>query len=423
MVLDITNAFFYDSLQIMHRRRSREVANSALVMIENKSPDPSKGSAENSNRRDGIEPSSQAEFREKIKIIGVGGGGNNALDHIIRTGATGVEFLAVNTDSRCLEKCLSVEKLMLGERITKGLGAGARPEVGEQAALESRDEVRSCLKGCDMVFLAAGMGGGTGTGALPIIAGIAREMGILTVAVVTKPFSFEGNKRKNFAEIGIEKLRQVVDALIVVPNDKLIEISERTTSLTDAFAMADNVLRQAVQGVTDLVTKPGVINVDFADLRSVMKHAGGAVMGIGIGTGEHRASEALKRAMESPLMENSISGAKGVILNVTACSNIGTLEVMEAAKYLQSQIDEEATFIWGLVYDESMHEEVQMVVIATGFDLSTSSQAGTFDKGNKKSPKAKESFGAKQDVLLSMESPLDTPSVLRRKQRKEEDKS
>jgi cell division protein FtsZ len=212
-----------------------------------------------------------------------------------------------------------------------------------------------------------------------------------------------------------------VDALIVVPNDKLIEVSERTTSLTDAFGMADSVLRQAVQGVTDLVTKPGIINVDFADLRSVMKHAGGVVMGVGTGRGEHRASEALKRAIESPLMENSIDGAKGVILNVTACTNVGLLEVREAVDRLQSQIDEDATFVWGLALDENMHEEIQMVVIATGFDLSPSSSAGTgtSDKGNKRSSKTSENFGAKQDVLLSMESPLDTPSFLRRKQQKE----
>ena len=396
------------------------MANPAIVMIENEPSGPLKDSTEKSNRRGGIEPSSQNDFREKIKIIGVGGGGNNALNHIIRTGVTGVEFLAVNTDSHCLEKCLSVEKLMLGERITKGRGAGARPDIGEQAALESREEVRACLKGCDMAFFAAGMGGGTGTGALPIIAGIAKEMGILTVAVVTRPFDFEGNKRKNFAQIGIENLKQVVDALIVVPNEKLIEVSERTTPLIDAFAMADNVLKQAVQGVTDLITKPGIINVDFADVRSVMKHAGGAVMGVGVGRGEHRANEALRRAVESPLMENSIDGAKGVILNVTASSNVGILEVREAVDRLQSQIDEDATFVWGLVLDENMHEEVQMVVIATGFDLSPSQPAGTSEKRNKRSPRAGESFGAKQDALLSMESPLDEPAYLRRKRQKED---
>jgi cell division protein FtsZ len=389
-------------------------------MLENKSSDPSNGSAVNSEKRDGAEPASQTEFREKIKIIGVGGGGNNALSHIIRTGATGVEFLAINTDSSCLEKCLSVEKLMLGERITKGLGAGARPEIGEQAALESRDELRTCLRGCDMAFFAAGMGGGTGTGALPIIAGIAKEMGILTVAVVTRPFTFEGKRRKNFAEIGIEKLKQVVDALIVVPNDKLLEISERTTSLTDAFATADNILRQAVQGVTDLVTKPGIINVDFADLRSIMKHAGGAVMGIGIGTGDHRADEALRRAMESPLMEYSIDGAKGVILNVTASSNVGIMEVEDAANRLQSQIDEDANFIWGLAYDDNMQEEVQMVVIATGFDLPSSRSRETLDKEKKRLPRTKESSGTQQDVLFSVESPLDVPSYLRRRQQRQD---
>ncbi|MDR1885956.1 MAG: cell division protein FtsZ [Synergistaceae bacterium] len=394
------------------------MANSALVMMEDNSPEPSdNSSAGRTKKRDNVQPASQFALRERIKVIGVGGGGNNALDHIIRTGATGVEFLAINTDTHCLEKCLSVEKLMLGERLTKGHGAGAMPEVGEQAALESRDEIRACLKGCDMVYLAAGMGGGTGTGALPIIAGIAREMGILTVSVVTRPFSFEGKKRKNFAEIGIEKLKQVVDALIVVPNDKLLQLSERTTSLTDAFAMADNVLRQAVQGVTDLVTKPGIINVDFADLRSIMKHAGGAVMGIGMGSGEHRAKEALRRAMESPLMENSMQGAKGVILNVTAGSSVGIMEVEEAANHLHSQIDEDANFMWGLVYDETMGEDIQMVVIATGFLLSPAAE----EPSGKPENKSQTPPGAErdqQDVLFSMDSPLDTPSYLRRKQRR-----
>jgi cell division protein FtsZ len=387
-------------------------------MMEDNSPEPSdNSSAGRTKKRDNVQPASQFALRERIKVIGVGGGGNNALDHIIRTGATGVEFLAINTDTHCLEKCLSVEKLMLGERLTKGHGAGAMPEVGEQAALESRDEIRACLKGCDMVYLAAGMGGGTGTGALPIIAGIAREMGILTVSVVTRPFSFEGKKRKNFAEIGIEKLKQVVDALIVVPNDKLLQLSERTTSLTDAFAMADNVLRQAVQGVTDLVTKPGIINVDFADLRSIMKHAGGAVMGIGMGSGEHRAKEALRRAMESPLMENSMQGAKGVILNVTAGSSVGIMEVEEAANHLHSQIDEDANFMWGLVYDETMGEDIQMVVIATGFLLSPAAE----EPSGKPENKSQTPPGAErdqQDVLFSMDSPLDTPSYLRRKQRR-----
>ena len=355
-------------------------------------------------------------FKERIKVVGVGGGGNNALDHIIRSGAGSVEFLAVNTDSYCLEKCLSVDKLIIGEKLTKGKGAGARPEIGEQAAIESRDSIRACLKGCDMVYLAAGMGGGTGTGALPIIAEMAKEMGILTVAVVTRPFSFEGRKRTAYSNAGIEKMKKIVDALIVVPNDRLL-MADRSTTVQEAFAMADGVLRQAVQGVTDLVTKPGFINVDFADLRSIMKHSGGAIMGVGTGKGDNRAEEALRRAMESPLMESSIKGAKGVILNVTAGADIGIFEVEAAAEQLKSQIDPNANFIWGLVQDDKMgkdsQEEIQMVVIATGFDYDD----GPAEKeGQEYSPPAQQR-APESESFFSMDSPIDTPSYLRRKQR------
>jgi cell division protein FtsZ len=359
-----------------------------------------------------VQPAPAGIRRERIKVIGVGGGGNNALDHIIRNGVQGVEFLAINTDAHCLEKCLSVEKLMLGEKLTKGHGAGANPEIGESAAIESREEIRSCLKGCDMIYLAAGMGGGTGTGALPVIAEIAKDMGILTVSVVTRPFSFEGKKKKLHADGGIEKLKNFADALIVVPNDRLLQLSERTTSLADAFAMADTVLRQAVQGVTDLITKPGEMNVDFADLKSVMRHAGGAVMGVGAGKGETRADDALKRAMECPLMENSLYGAKGVILNVTASSSIGLLEVQEAATKLQELIDPDATFKWGMVYDEDMADEVQMIVIATGFDLDPGRLSGENGRWQGKQG------AAPSESLFDIASPIDTPAYLRMKGKK-----
>jgi cell division protein FtsZ len=351
--------------------------------------------------------------RERIKIIGVGGGGNNALDHIIRNGVQGVEFLAINTDAHCLEKCLSVEKLMIGEKLTRGHGAGANPEIGESAALESREDIRTCLKGCDMIYLAAGMGGGTGTGALPVIAEVAKDMGILTVSVVTRPFSFEGKKKKTYADSGIEKLKSFADALIVVPNDRLLQLSERTTSLADAFAMADTVLRQAVQGVTDLITKPGMLNVDFADLKSVMQHAGGAVMGVGAGQGETRADDALKRAMECPLMENSLNGAKGVILNVTASSSIGLQEVQEAATKLQELIDPDATFKWGMVYDEDMADEVQMIVIATGFEMDSGRTPG--ENGH---PHAKQEAAPFSEPLFDIASPIDTPAYLRMRDRR-----
>jgi cell division protein FtsZ len=312
-----------------------------------------------------------------------------------------------------------VEKLVIGEKLTKGHGAGARPEVGEQAAIESREGIRSCLKGCDMVYLAAGMGGGTGTGALPVAAEIAKEMGILTVAVVTRPFSFEGKKRTAYSNAGIEKTKKIVDALIVVPNDRLL-LSDRSTTVQEAFAMADGVLRQAVQGVTDLVTKPGLINVDFADLRSIMKHSGGAVMGVGSGKGDSRAEDALKHAMESPLMECSIKGAKGVILNVTAGQDIGIFEVQDAAEHLRSQIDPDANFIWGFVQDDNMgrdsQEEIQMVVIATGFDLGSGFVEPESGDRLEQSPRPQKA-AADTDSFFSMDSPIDTPSYLRRRQR------
>lgn len=361
-------------------------------------------------------------FHERIKIVGVGGGGNNALDHIIRAGAKGVEFLAVNTDIHCLERSLAIEKLILGEKLTRGLGAGAKPDIGEKAAIESKEDIRACLKGCDMVYLAAGMGGGTGTGAVPVIANIAKEMGILTVSIVTRPFTFEGRKRKQFADEGIEKLKDIVDALIVVPNDRLLQVSERTTSLSDAFAMADNILRQAVQGVTDLVTKPGMINVDFADLRSVMKYAGTAVMGVGTATGERRAEEALKRAMESPLMECSMQGAKGVLFNVTGGHGVGLIEIQEVAAMLEAHIDPEASFVWGWVPDDSMGDAIQMIVIATGFEEGRSphivpaaselpAEASVADK--KTTPSPQNQPGG--ESIIAVESILDTPSYMRRK--------
>ncbi len=367
--------------------------------------------------------------RERIKIVGVGGGGNNALDHIIRHGIADVEFLGVNTDMRCLENCLATDKIVLGEKLTKGLGAGALPEVGMQAAIESREEIRAQLKGCDMVYLAAGMGGGTGTGAMPVIAQIAKELGILTVAVVTRPFSFEGKKRKRFADEGIEKLAEIVDALLVVPNDRLLELSERTTSLSEAFSMADSILRQAVKGVTDLITRAGVINVDFADLRNIMRHAGPAVMGVGSASGENRLQSALKRAMESPLMECSMQGAKGVLFNITSSHEMGIMEVQAAAEVLREHIDPDAHYVWGWVQDESIGDTVQVVVIATGFE-----QAGETRKpGNLPPPKPvvgekrkpREHFTETFDPAASQigfiaedGSEYDTPAYLRHRQGK-----
>lgn len=306
--------------------------------------------------------------RESIKVIAVGGGGGNALNHIISKGIEGVDILAVNTDIRSLDMSLSQNKIVLGERVTKGLGAGALPQIGEQAAKESLAEIREYLRGSDMVYLTAGMGGGTGTGAIPIIAQTAKEMGILTVAVVTKPFMFEGARRMRYAEEGITKLRKCVDALIVVPNDRLLQICRKETPLSESFSMVDEVLRQAVQGVTDLVTRPGMVNVDFADLKAVMKHAGIAVMGVGCAKGENRIENALREALESPLMECSMHGAKGVLMNITCGEDLGIFEIQQAAAYIEEIISEDATFVWGCAEDSDMEGSVEIVIVATGFE-------------------------------------------------------
>ena len=306
--------------------------------------------------------------REIIKVVGVGGGGNNALNHIIRGGVVdGVDFIAANTDQAHLDLSEATHKITLGMDLTRGLGAGADPMVGQKAALESRDEIRAALEGADMVFIAAGMGGGTGTGASPVIASIARETGTLVVAVVTRPFLFEGKRRLSHASEGIDRLKEQVDALIVIPNDRLLAISDRRTSLNDAFKLVDNVLHQAVQGVTDLILRPGMVNVDFADVRTIMSNAGSAIMGIGEGYGENRVATAAHNAINSPLMETPMIGAKGVLFNISGGANIGIHEVQEAAEIIGSACDPDAHVIWGHVYDGSMDDAVQITVIATGF--------------------------------------------------------
>lgn len=306
--------------------------------------------------------------REVIRVIAVGGGGGNAINHVISKGIEGVELLAVNTDARSLEMSLCKDTLILGERITKGLGAGAVPEIGEMAARESLPEIRAFLHGSDMVYFTAGMGGGTGTGALPVIAAAAKEMGILTVAVVTKPFAFEGTRKKRAAEAGIEKLHDCVDALIVVPNDRLLDVSSKATPLSESFSMADEVLRQAVLGVTNLITRSGMVNVDFADLKTVMKEAGPAVMGVGNAEGENRISVALAQAVESPLMERSMEGAKGVLLNISYGGDLGLYEIYEAASYIEGMLSDDATFIWGCVEDPELEGKIEIVIVATGIE-------------------------------------------------------
>jgi cell division protein FtsZ len=303
-----------------------------------------------------------------IKVVGVGGGGTNAVNRMVDAGLRGVEFIATNTDAQALQMCDADIKLNIGHELTKGLGAGANPDVGQGAASESRDDIKEALKGADMVFVTAGEGGGTGTGAAPVIAEIAKnEIGALTVGVVTRPFEFEGAQRAAQAEEGIARLREQVDTLIVIPNDKLLSIVERRTSIIDAFREADNVLRQGVQGITDLITIPGLINLDFADVRTVMEDAGTALIGIGDAAGESRATEAAKSAISSPLLEESVEGAAGILLNITGGRDLGLFEVNEAAEIIASAADSNANIIFGAVIDESLADEVRVTVIATGF--------------------------------------------------------
>lgn len=303
----------------------------------------------------------------KIKVVGVGGGGNNAISRMRDNGLSGVEFLALNTDLQTLQESNADVRLQIGEKLTRGLGAGANPDVGEKAAEESKGEIEESIKGADMVFITAGMGGGTGTGAAPVVAQVAKEMDILTVGVVTKPFTFEGRKRANQAEAGIEKLKDNVDTLITIPNDRLLQIVEKRTSMVEAFQMADQVLMDAVSGISELIAVPNVINLDFADVESIMSDQGLAHMGIGRASGENRAVDAAKAAVNSPLLETSIEGANAVLLNVTA-AEVGLMEANEAAELIRDNIDSDANIIFGVGSDESLGEEIKITVIATGFD-------------------------------------------------------
>lgn len=303
-----------------------------------------------------------------IKVIGVGGGGCNAVNRMVEAGLKGVDFIAVNTDRQALNRCLSETKIQIGEKLTRGLGAGANPEIGQKAAEETLDEITSLLDGADMVFITAGMGGGTGTGAAPIIAKAAKDMGILTVGVVTKPFTFEGAKRRRQAELGISFLKKYVDSLVIVPNDKLLQTCEKNTSMLAAFQMADDVLRQGVQGISDLISEYALINVDFADVKSVMTDRGVAHMGVGKASGEDRAKKAVTSAIESPLLETTIGGAKAILLYVSGGYDLGMLEVSEIASLVQEQADEDCILIFGAAVSEEMGDEIAITVIATGFD-------------------------------------------------------
>ncbi len=322
-----------------------------------------------------------------IKVIGSGGAGSNAVNGMIAGGLTNIEFWVANTDRQALEVSQTPNKLQLGSKITRGLGAGGNPETGKLAAEESKEAIAKALEGSDMVFITCGMGGGTGTGSSAVIADVAKEMGILTVGVVTKPFSFEGRRRVKLAEEGIKLLKEKVDALIVIPNDRLLEITQRQTSMTDAFALADNVLLQGVQGISDIITVPGLINVDFADIKSVMYSAGNAIMGMGRASGEGRAISAAKQAINSPLLEDRITGATGIIFNVTGGHDLTLHEVNEAAESIYDEVNEDANIIVGAVIDEKMQGEIQITVIATGFKSSEKPEAKTsFSSAKDKNP-------------------------------------
>ncbi|MCU9612190.1 cell division protein FtsZ [Caldibacillus lycopersici] len=302
-----------------------------------------------------------------IKVIGVGGGGNNAVNRMIEHGVQGVEFIAVNTDAQALNLSKAEIRMQIGGKLTRGLGAGANPEVGKKAAEESKEQIEEVLKGADMVFVTAGMGGGTGTGAAPVIAQIAKDLGALTVGVVTRPFTFEGKKRSNQATGGISAMKEAVDTLIVIPNDRLLEIVDKSTPMLEAFREADNVLRQGVQGISDLIAVPGLINLDFADVKTIMSNKGSALMGIGVSSGENRAAEAAKKAISSPLLETSIDGAQGVLMNITGGTNLSLYEVQEAADIVASASDQEVNMIFGSVINEDFKDEIVVTVIATGF--------------------------------------------------------
>ncbi len=310
----------------------------------------------------------QSNYLAVIKVVGVGGGGTNAVNRMIDAGVRGVEFIAVNTDAQALSMCDADVKIHIGGTITKGLGAGADPRVGRDAADESREELKEAVRGADMVFVTAGEGGGTGTGAAPVIAQIAREQGALTVGVVTRPFSFEGAQRTRRAEEGIEELEKQVDSVIVIPNERLIEVVERRTSIIDAFRMADDVLRQGVQGITDLITVPGLINLDFADVRTIMQDAGASLMGIGTASGENRAAEAARAAISSPLLETTVAGATGVLLNITGGADLGLFEIDEAAGIIRQAAHDDCNVIFGAVIDETSGDAIRVTVIATGFE-------------------------------------------------------
>jgi cell division protein FtsZ len=350
---------------------------------------------------------SSGSYLAVIKVVGVGGGGTNAVNRMVDAGLGGVEFIAVNTDAQALLMADADVKIHIGSHATRGLGAGADPAVGHAAAQESRDELKEALKGADMIFVTAGEGGGTGTGGAPIVAELGRELEALTVGVVTKPFAFEGRRRAEQAEVGIQNLRDRVDTLIVIENDRLLQVVEKKTPVTEAFRIADDILRQGVQGITDLITVPGIVNLDFADVRTIMRDAGSALMGIGVASGENRAAEAARTAVSSPLLEQSVDGATGILLNVSGGSDLGLFEVNEAAEVITGAADQSANVIFGAVIDDSLGDEVRVTVIATGF-------GGRGRRRRLETPAAATAnAGTERPVSEPTDTELEIPSFLR----------
>ncbi len=352
----------------------------------------------------------------KIKVIGVGGGGNNAVNRMIEHGVRGIDFIALNTDRQALYSSKAEIKLQLGEKLTRGLGAGANPDIGAKAAEENRNDIMEAIKGADMIFITAGMGGGTGTGAAPIVAEIAKELGILTVGVVTKPFSFEGPRRLKHAEQGIEELKSKVDTLVTIPNDRLLQVSDKKTTMVEAFMMADEVLKQGIQGISDLIAVPNLINLDFADVKTIMHDKGIAHMGIGKSAGDNRATEAAKQAIKSPLLETSIEGAKSVLLNITGGEDLGIFEVNEAADLIRASVDKDANIIFGAGIDENLKDEIKITVIATGFDIIPANK--NTEKSGINNPNLKNNMGNEAASTLDDEE-LDIPIFLRRRDKKD----
>ena len=359
-----------------------------------------------------------------IKVVGCGGGGNNSVNRMIMEGLSNVDFISVNTDKQALSQSNAPHKIQIGEKLTKGLGAGANPEIGQKAAEESKEEIEAALKGADMVFITAGMGGGTGTGAAPIVAEIAKSMGILTVGVVTKPFLFEGKARMKNAEIGIENLKNKVDSLVTIPNERLLLIVDKKTTFKEAFRKADEVLRQGVQGITDLITENGLVNLDFNDVRAIMLNRGVAHMGVGYGKGDNKATDAVKAAISSPLLETSINGATGILLNVTGGEDLSLLEVNEAAEVVKEAADPEANIIFGAVIDPELNDEVKITVLATGFDydrnkknLNAERKDSGKDKSADKREQVRETFDSSSNNSYSSDKDdndqIEIPAFLR----------